>query len=1045
MRLGTHLQLTNLQYHNHSLYRFFLLIIIYKKLNYKVPEESNRIGRTVDFSFCQDRLVNSMEEIIAPIGATVQSLVTTILNLVFIIDATGSMATTLEALKPALSQLLQLFPLFAPSAKFHLAIYRDFDQPLEKVYTYHGPFSANDINKMIDIIAATKADGGGDSDEAQKYAFGQFLREGLVGQTIMYHFTDASPHSFPFPANGAGEHGKEGTRLKLDALDQDWIPLCHKFNSIPVHAIQNIPVYTIGQLSVATRTFYAVLAEISQGDLVLLNNTSVDTILRTTVKIVTRSLGFDECDLTGLASIGRVQDATKIPKSEASADFRNLLIQVEAFSADGQCPFAIRQAADICTRKNLEQRYKVDPDFQLLCFQTFISMLKAGHIMALTYNPLLGCLYRLMNRRSKIAKTEALREELNLLVSQKVSDLKKTNPQAFEQVSKWIEESYGRIEEINELFISVPELFPILVLQVAGIRMTKKELTLACKIPMPHNLRRLAELVSGIFLVNSRPKTMPEVFVPLSISNADLFALLSHLMCPGVKLDFRPSAVMALVTLSTGNAILAGRALDFLRESQGKWFDKTGSEWHLFGIIKLLLRLDREHGGILTSEEVEYMQPLFNISAIKYNNSELECERKFKLQIEHGKDYPDHKAKCGKCNQFRSLSVMTPECCGLCLSYQDPSLLASALADESAKKSCLFECSRCDSRYAVRNVAGLNTKPKCHFCRQTPPMSIADIPKVTCVVCDVGMILPDGANKVSDKFMCAICVENGGEERLEKLPIRLHELLLQNRNFIPGLLGLDIDPVLLCNRDSLMSLCGKFKCVNAVPLPDTSMYFEGRPLLNTPAILATIRDIIATGSVGTETCLICYGDFIHIELESLCHIKGCKAQACRPCIKSWFSENKPGQRVLETRLTCPSCKRVPQGGLAFLDPTFKALSLQKLTFDHDWHYAWCKSCGNVKEYMERQCAGPDPMEITNFECEDCQKPGEHKACPFCGVPTVKAAGCDHMICPKEAGGCGVHWCYRCDGPNVFHADNSHDVYSHLHDVHGNIWGAPANE
>ena len=42
-----------------------------------------------------------------------------------------------------------------------------------------------------------------------------------------------------------------------------------------------------------------------------------------------------------------------------------------------------------------------------------------------------------------------------------------------------------------------------------------------------------------------------------------------------------------------------------------------------------------------------------------------------------------------------------------------------------------------------------------------------------------------------------------------------------------------------------------------------------------------------------------------------------------------------------------------------------------------------------------------------------------------------------MECPTEYGGCGAHWCYRCAS---FRADNARDIYDHLHDVHGNIYG-----
>jgi hypothetical protein len=138
-------------------------------------------------------------------------------------------------------------------------------------------------------------------------------------------------------------------------------------------------------------------------------------------------------------------------------------------------------------------------------------------------------------------------------------------------------------------------------------------------------------------------------------------------------------------------------------------------------------------------------------------------------------------------------------------------------------------------------------------------------------------------------------------------------------------------------------------------------------------------------------------------------------------------------------MVCPCCKQIPLKGIAFTNGTLKNLIGQKIKYESDWHYAWCKGCGKVKEYMEYQCAGPDPMEINNYICEDCMNPGEHKKCPFCGILTVKYAGCDHMECPKEVGGCGIHWCYRCE-TDVYSSNIEQDVYDHLHDVHGNIWG-----
>ena len=973
-----------------------------------------------------------------PVGEATKKVIVPIevptMDLVLVIDATGSMGSTLVALKPVLSQICKLLPLFV-KARFHLIIYRDFDCQGDSLYKYHGSFVATDVSNMIQVITNTSATGGGDSEECQKYAFNRLLDDIPDGKIVVFHFTDASPHRFPFPAHGNDNHAQEGRKLKINGMEPDWVNLCN------VYKARGIPIYTIGVMDSSSFKYYSLLAHMTGGALVLLKDAQSDKILKTTTIVFSRALGYEECDLTGLASLIKLGDCP-IPTTENSNEFTKLVTETLEFSPNAQNP-VIAQAANVCTRTILENRYRTDPAFQILCFNVFVDIIKDGHILALTYNPLLGCLYRNMCRRSKIAPLEAKRDELMNLMSKTMGQLKTTNNAIYEQVSLWMEASYNRIEEINELIgNSAGPMIPFLTLQTVD-RMTKKDLTNACKIPMPQNLRLLGTLISSIVLNEKKPKNMPEVFVPLSMNNDDVFCLLSHLMCPGVKIDFKPSIVVALVTLRIGNAILAPRALDYLREKIGTWFDTEAAEWHLFGIIKMILKLETEYGGIITPQELAYMKPLFIISAAKYNNLELDCKRKFRLEPEHGKKYCDHKALCLKCNQFRSLSVMTEAGCGLCLSYTKDVL--DSLTDPDKTHSYLFNCGICTCLYAVRNLEGLKAKPKCHYCRQEPPTEVNSIPKVICTVCNIGMILPeDNKYNTGNDFMCSLCVENGGVPRIETLQVKMHDLLLENPELIAHLTGLKITHTLLTNRDSLFSLKGKFTIAAAEEQTFNGPLLCNKRLLeNTAEILEKIRNIILKGNVDTETCIVCYSDFVHHDLESLCFHKDCRARSCKPCIQKWFSENKPGQRVLENRLNCPSCKRIPIKGIAFMNPYLKELFSQKVVFDADWHYAWCKNCGKVKEYMERQCAGPDPMEINNFMCEDCMKPGEHKACPFCKVPTVKMSGCDHMECPTQHGGCGIHWCYRCEGPakDIFHANNSKDVYDHLHDVHGNIWGA----
>ena len=149
------------------------------------------------------------------------------IRIIFVVDATGSMSATLEALRPALTQLCKLLPLFA-DIKLHLIIYRDFDQMGDALYNHHGPFEMTDIDKMNDIIKNTKALGGDDEPECMKYAFNRMLREidDFNKEQIVFHFTDAPPHSSPYPTsylpiNGTNNHYREGNSLKINNMTGD--------------------------------------------------------------------------------------------------------------------------------------------------------------------------------------------------------------------------------------------------------------------------------------------------------------------------------------------------------------------------------------------------------------------------------------------------------------------------------------------------------------------------------------------------------------------------------------------------------------------------------------------------------------------------------------------------------------------------------------------------------------------------------------------------------------------------------------------------------
>lgn len=963
------------------------------------------------------------------------------ISIVFIVDATGSMSSTLSALKPALTQLCKLLPLFA-DIKMHLITYRDFDQSGDMLYKHHGPFEMSDIDKMNIIISNTTATGGDDAPECMKYAFNRMINDINADNLVVFHFTDAPPHSLPYPTSQTSNnnHYKEGYTLKINNMTRDWIELCDKFR------IKNIPVYTIGKLSTDCYPFYTIMSEMTGGDVILLDNNDMLTILKCTVNVCARALGYNDCDLIGLGKIQKIcdSDISNLPKTENQEFYK-----LNTYTVKPDQTILVRNKFDVCNRTRLETRYQNDEKFRELCFKTFLDILNSDQILSITYNPLTGVLYRLMNKRQRNATNSVVNNlQLSNLMSLQMSKLKNINQSHYDIMAKWMEESYNCIEKINEIIMSLEgPLVPFLVLQIEE-RISKKDMANACKIPMPHHLKLLSAFIAGINVIEKQPNIMPEVFVPLNISDKELFRILSHLMCPGTIMDLKLSIVLALVSLNQNNIILAERAHAYLKESIGRWFDKNDTEWHLFGFIKMILSLHKKYNDILTNDEVKYLEPLFLLGSIKQNNPEFDI--KLPLKLSHGILYSDHKVKCNICSQFRSTSVMTPIGCGLCLSYKEDRL--KLLNDMDSQKSYLFDCTVCGSRYAVRDTDNLHAKPKCHYHRNlndtTANIPSIEVPKINCSVCDINIILPISAQFIStDKiFMCAICVDNAGVAKYDTSKVRMHDILKENQWLIEKITKMKIDIDYIVDRSTLFSIRDKYQIIDdpdsLVSYPKIISY-NNQKIINSAEIIEQITDRIKNGFIANETCMICFDTLIHHDIEPICYNKGCKASACKKCIIKWFQINTPGTRVFENRTKCPCCKKNPVKGLAFTNMYLRSFYAQKVNMDPDWHYVWCKGCYKVKEYMERRCAGPEPMDISdNYVCEDCMNPtGKYKKCPFCAMPTAKMSGCDHMECPAELGGCGLHWCYRCEEPNIFNSKQSQDVYNHMYDVHGNIWGA----
>jgi hypothetical protein len=101
-------------------------------------------------------------------------------------------------------------------------------------------------------------------------------------------------------------------------------------------------------------------------------------------------------------------------------------------------------------------------------------------------------------------------------------------------------------------------------------------------------------------------------------------------------------------------------------------------------------------------------------------------------------------------------------------------------------------------------------------------------------------------------------------------------------------------------------------------------------------------------------------------------------------------------------------------------------------FDAAFYYAWCLTCYQPRQYMEKVC-GEEPGEMRDFVCGECTAKSVPDAlfirpCPKCGVDIQKLVGCDHITCTS----CGEHWCWRCG----LGCGTPENTYNHMNNCRG---------
>jgi len=234
--------------------------------------------------------------------------------------------------------------------------------------------------------------------------------------------------------------------------------------------------------------------------------------------------------------------------------------------------------------------------------------------------PTEGSLWRLCANRRDDKRLEGLTGKLSGCLSS--PSLSKNEVQI---LRKWIEDSYDYSDEINEIIESNPIIFQeddeevdddqngetkqstlsspsrldigYIVLEETLNIPDATALRSMARAPLPGVLAKVQQVLSHLLVVTTstkknevdlsllKNKSGDCLYLPLSMTDNELFTCLPHLLSTGTKFSLKPAALMAILVLRTakkrGNAtgdqgneddtLLQARARRFLLNIKGKW------------------------------------------------------------------------------------------------------------------------------------------------------------------------------------------------------------------------------------------------------------------------------------------------------------------------------------------------------------------------------------------------------------------------------------------------------------------------------------------
>eukprot|EP01117_Protostelium_nocturnum_P002474 TRINITY_DN1316_c0_g1_i1.p1 TRINITY_DN1316_c0_g1~~TRINITY_DN1316_c0_g1_i1.p1 ORF type:complete len:441 (+),score=114.83 TRINITY_DN1316_c0_g1_i1:241-1563(+) len=258
------------------------------------------------------------------------------------------------------------------------------------------------------------------------------------------------------------------------------------------------------------------------------------------------------------------------------------------------------------------------------------------------------------------------------------------------------------------------------------------------------------------------------------------------------------------------------------------------------------------------------------------------------------------------------------------------------------------------------------------------------------------------------------------------------------------------------NLDMLRELDSKWKKESSKDLQEYNMMLykalNGRIRYAMDAIEESLNyNIQSTASEGFQ-CPICSQDKDMDERAVL----GCPHNVCHLCISAMVQNSLKNAALFPPH--CPTCTNPILGeqGCFYLEGEDLTKFEQRwIEREGSWWHCPDNKCANPVEKEEGlvhvRCPAPGckiefcmscnalwhedltcaqwialPADMKSLEGRQNAEwlRTNTKACPYCGISTIKISGCNHMTCPTA--GCGGHFCWVCG----FGARTAREIYAH---------------